>query len=337
MDVCELLLSHGAVLDPSDLWPMFSAADACSVDVIEWLCCHGMEGTVNMHNPAWGGETPLHIACSHLQVDVAQCLYDHGAHQTINQPNKNGHTPLCTPCSIYLPTDEGVRLCAEMVEWLCNHGARECINERGDGGWTPLLYACSFAPILVCDALFMNGAVDTVSTTLQWMGGRIPLDAQLWAIRRFGDGMSDEAIAMPFHRCIATSENAQEFSADAQRMLRRHGPRVVQQPLRSTTTPDAVLETAVRVGVPLKFLQDHSRLGLVLGELVQQRRVLMGVFLFGCRKPSGSTHLWRLGSQHLMAGMRKAVAEYLGMVWKTTEWGRVLAFHSALNTAGGAQ
>lgn len=125
VDVCEVLVSHGAVLDPEDPRPMYYAAGGGSAETIEWLCSHGMELTVVMHHAPWEGDTPLHIACFRHYLDAAQCLYDHGAHQNIAQRNSEDKTPLHKAFIRSVVSDEHIRRCIAMVEWLFNHGARE--------------------------------------------------------------------------------------------------------------------------------------------------------------------------------------------------------------------
>lgn len=127
-----------------------------------------MEGTVIMPDPAWNNDTPLLSACEGLHVGVAQCLYGHGAQQSITQGNAFGHTPLHYVCMCCDESNEAVLRCVALVEWLCSHGARECINGEDDDSNTPLLHALTDNHGPICEVLFRNAAMDTISTTKAW-------------------------------------------------------------------------------------------------------------------------------------------------------------------------
>lgn len=138
------------------------------------------------------------------------------------------------------------------------------------------------------------------------------------------------------HKATPESPRPRLLALTAQSILRMHGPLAVDTPL-GDDAPDTLLETAVRVGVALEYVQDHPRLRTALEEAIRRRKVLVEVFLFGCRKSSGSTYLWRIGSQHLMAGLRKAVAEYLGATMHVEELRRMRGVCAAvLETEAGA-
>lgn len=92
--VCDWLVAHGVVVDPTDPEPMCRAAMGGSVGVIEWLCSKGYEATVNVPDSSWCVQTPLHHACGALHVEAAVCLLEHGAAQSTTLHNSQGQTPV---------------------------------------------------------------------------------------------------------------------------------------------------------------------------------------------------------------------------------------------------
>lgn len=299
---------------------------ACgSVDAIEWLCSKGLEGTVNMKDCTLNDSTPMHNASGELRVDAAQCLYDHGGRPSVTQPNRRGRTPLHTILDFEQDSViEHQHRWIAMAEWLCRHGARECINHKDKDGHTVLLDAFRRGTAIeLCEVLYQYGATDTISDSSVWRAAYMPLSALLWAVGRYGDGMSNDALAVPFHACFEAGDADASHLADAVRMLRLQGPRVLARRPLPPTASNLVVETAVRMGVPLELVQDHPRLAAVLEEAMEQRGVFVEVFLFGCRKSSGSTCLWRIGSPHSLGGLRKAVGEFWGVVLDAEELRRV--------------
>lgn len=350
LSLCKWLDARGAVLDPTDPLPICCAAGRGDVAMIEWLCSKGLEGVVNMPDPDSDGDTAMHMASEGLYIDAAQCLLDHGAQSSVTQRNAFNQTPLHKCCSEAeapaMETDEqeGMnRRVERMVEWLCENGARQCISEPDIDGITPLHCACIAGAVDVCDVLHAQGAVDTVSGSRGWgkvsqeapfhafgrQPRQIPLASQLWVVRRFEHDLSANTVAVAFHRCLESRHTSWEYDADMLRMLRRKGPGVVAEALPPTAS-EALVETAARVGVVHSLLQGHPRLVAVVNGAVRRRRVFVGAFLFGCRRSSGSTRLWRIGSQHMMAGFRREVGEYCGVVVDTQEWGRVIEMRKCI-------
>lgn len=87
--------------------------------------------------------------------------------------------------------------------------------------------------------------------------------------------MSNEAIAVPFHRCVSSHhhQDVELHSAGAHYRLRCCGPRVLgRHPFATVQHPDAVVETAVRDGVPLEMLRSRPFLHAVLKGTVRRHR-----------------------------------------------------------------
>lgn len=364
LEMCKFLLSQGARVttgedDGEEMMSDDSEADSIdgykttslhkavvnrgTVEICELLFHHGSQNDINRKDE--NGDTPLALAIIFGNMHTCRCLVDHGAsvHLLDN---------LMTACSCTNP---------KAIEWLCNeHGARSCINDGhvGRRGFTPLMYACdshsyldrSASVVRTCEELFKQGAVDTVSESQVWTAENMYLAAQLCVVRRFGEGMSDAAISVPFTRCLKeqlTKARRKDEDGDdggfalldvqleALKMLWRFGPRVVARHLPDEASDD-VLQAAVRVGVAAKFVEKHPRLTAVLGEAVCCRTAFDRGLLFGCLESSGSAFLWRIGSKHAMAPIRKQIAQYAGVVWKPEEWARVRsAHHQAVVATGG--
>lgn len=342
VELCEWLLAHGAELDPEDPNPMCCACHHHGGKaVVEWLCEHGMAASVNLKDMVSFDSTPLHHAASRGHLEVVEFLYNHGAQACVTQPNRIGYTPLHLVCACQPQSTEECIRRAELLEWLCEHGGRACIDRAGQFSKTALTWACLNGNLAACEVLHHQGARDTFSGAFEWTSGfLLAPEVQLWAVDRYGAGMSDQAIAAPFMMCLAEAEADGEekgprwhrFTGAALAMLWIHGPRVVRDPLPAHA-PGAIVEAAARVGVDQKLLVEHPRLWAVLEEAVQRRRAFERGFLFGCLSSSGSPPggLRRaLGSRHATARFRKRVAEYAGVVLRREEWGRVLRLRGSL-------
>lgn len=369
LDLCEWLVDEcGALLQPTDAKLMAEAARRGHVPVMAWLCERGLGSTVTMETDE--NNTPLHHACGGHHLSAVEFLYNHGARQCITEPNSLDQTPLHKCCASPSRSSSPVCAGAEVAEWLCTHGAEECVHLGDRIGRTPLHVAYMQSSVDVCEALYRHGAIDTVSEHNNWRNWT-PLseDVRGWFVRRFGNSMSERALAVAFSSfmrghaklqmkvdrvrvradqradhgggddgsdeadLLQLQQREQRVTADALAVLELGGPCVVTQcvPVKAS---DAILGAAVRRGVPLQFLEPHPRLRGLVAEAVLCRSAFVSAFLFGCRKSSGSTCLWRIGSRYAMAGFRKDIAEYCGVVMDAAEWLRMKQAHFELLRPG---
>lgn len=336
VEVCDWLVSHGAVLDTTNFKLLRDCCRKGHVRLLDWLSTHGMEAFLSMRDPDLAeGSTLMHYACEGWNLSTVEYLFNHGAASCVELPNASLRTPLHKVCerNLWHHDDMAQRQATrvELVKWLCDRCSQGCVNAKDQGGHTALWAACirgGEAAIALCDALHQAGAEDSVSGSEAWEHSRD--DVALWVVDKYGEGMSDEALSVPFKKCAEDyssvfhqdQQDRQERMEQAVGMLRRFGPRVVVEPL-GEGAGDEVVHTAVLVGVDLEHLQWHPRIDVVLEAALQLQRTFIRVFLFGCLQSSGSERLWKIRSKEVYAPVRRGVAEYLGVLWRGEEARRV--------------
>lgn len=58
----------------------------------------------------------------------------------------------------------------------------------------------------------------------------------------------------------------------------------------------------------------------------ERRRAFVATFLFGCKRASGSTHAWKIGSAYIHAGLRKDIALWANILVCPTELRNVRSY-----------
>ena len=101
--------------------PLILAASADQAEVAKLLIAHGASPSIKNH----AGWTPFLVATDDRKTSVAKVLLDHGA--AVNVANQFGWTPLHTAVAGGPP---------ELVRLLLEHGAD--INQRDEYGWQPI-------------------------------------------------------------------------------------------------------------------------------------------------------------------------------------------------------
>lgn len=325
--------------------PLHAAAVGQQARCVEWLLSHGALGQVNWPDP--DGETALHHACASGCLAVVDALLVHsgGAVEEslgVASHIQGGRLPMLTAWE-----GRHLAVCARILEAVDGDWVRACggveVSARRFNAADAWVMAIDAGSVDQLDWLRSQGAGAFITSTGAL--GRSPvhaasvgryLESAEWLFRHFGDRFEDWEAAQLFY--FLTSVDLCEtapLSAACEAVLWQRGPCVVQKPIVGQL-PAKLLEIAVRVGVELQFLknQPQTLLGGALLRAVLRRRHFVSVVLFGCRRSSGSTCLWKIGSVHAMGGIRKAVAEFCGVVVDAGEWRRV---RRVLRDVGGSE
>uniref|UniRef100_A0A6Q2Z611 Ankyrin repeat domain 52 n=1 Tax=Esox lucius TaxID=8010 RepID=A0A6Q2Z611_ESOLU len=148
MEVVKLLVSRSAdkgCRDKQGYTPLHAAAASGHIDIVKFLLRLGLD------DPNAFGNTALHVACYTGQEAVANELVNHGAN--VNQPNRNGYTPL----HLAAVSTNGA-LCLEL---LVNNGAD--VNQQSKAGKSPLHMAAIHGRFTRSQILIQNGGeIDSV-------------------------------------------------------------------------------------------------------------------------------------------------------------------------------
>ena len=140
----------------SDAAPLYYAALCGFHDLVDHLinkCSHGVNAIGGVY------VSPLVAALSMEKFEVAEFLYQHGAHVDVQGYDET--TPL------YSASRKGH---LEIVQWLLRHGADP--NPRQSDGWTALHWAANYGHLEVARTLLQHNA----DPNLRWSnGGETPL------------------------------------------------------------------------------------------------------------------------------------------------------------------
>lgn len=255
----------------------------------------------------------------------------------MNLPTEQGNTPLYLACTSKISYRSETVFCAPLVRWLCENGAVASINVRNNEGETPLFAALRSirSDVHICDVLLEYGAHEAVSTHPDWQQGGINPTSMVWTLENFGPELSDESLGLGFNTASRwwggmRSEENPNLVRIMLLVIGLGRPRAIFSKVPNAA-PGEVALAAARAGVDIKLFADHPQAVPMLSEALAQRWVFVDAFLFGCRQSSGSTFLWLIGSKYAMAGLRKAVAEYAGVVWRGDEAGRIREAHRVLS------
>ena len=94
-EIAEVLISHGAAVDPIDRYhktPLLWAAEAGKPRLTELLLRKGANVGQRMSDSSWGSPTALHLAVQNHRKEVVQVLLKHNA--PLNAREQSGHTAL---------------------------------------------------------------------------------------------------------------------------------------------------------------------------------------------------------------------------------------------------
>lgn len=145
VEIAELLLSHGADINPVNLQlntPLYEAINNKNDEVSEFLINRGAD----IHKQNLIGNTPLHIAAQKNRIDIARILIDKGADIECRQMARM--TPLNL---VTLMTGDD-----DMVRLLVDKGSD--VNAKNMNGATPLLNAAERGSVAIIDILLDNNA-----------------------------------------------------------------------------------------------------------------------------------------------------------------------------------
>ncbi|VDB88497.1 unnamed protein product [Peniophora sp. CBMAI 1063] len=161
VEMCHLLLSHGALVNSTDRdgdTPVHNAASEGHSDIVRVLLEHpaadGADPTARSRVRKENGKTPLHYAASEGHADVCRLLLSHGA--LVDDSDECGATP------VHEAAREGH---SDVVRMLLEHPAADGADPtarcraRNEDGQTPLHDAASWAHVDVCRLLLSHGAL----------------------------------------------------------------------------------------------------------------------------------------------------------------------------------
>lgn len=148
-EAVEYTINGGAVISISRTNRMVMAVENDDLEEIKVRVAMGER--VNAKDKGYGGNSPLHVAVEHGNIEIAQFLLSSGA--KINSKNSEKQTPL-----MLLDDDAS----PELVNLLISHGAK--INLVDKQGNTALMLAAEYAKPEVLQALISAGAnINTVN------------------------------------------------------------------------------------------------------------------------------------------------------------------------------
>ncbi|VDB88494.1 unnamed protein product [Peniophora sp. CBMAI 1063] len=161
IEMCRLLLGHGALIDSTDSsgdTPVHDAARRGHSDVVRMLFEHsaadGADPTVRCRARNEDGQTPLHHAAHRGHADVCRLLLSYGA--LVDDTDKYGDTP------VHEATRGGN---SDIVRALLEHHAEDETDPtvrcraRNNQGKTPLHKAARWGHADVCRLLLSHGAL----------------------------------------------------------------------------------------------------------------------------------------------------------------------------------
>ena len=126
LDVCRLLLDHGALVDGPDEngnTPLHDAASTGRTDVcrllLDYRSVDTADPTARCRARNKKGKTALHRAAWNGRLDVCCLLLDHGAF--VDDADEDGNTPVCMTTGVFRWSDRY----AHVARFLLEHRAKD--------------------------------------------------------------------------------------------------------------------------------------------------------------------------------------------------------------------
>lgn len=146
IEIMELLLEKGAIIDHPAGWPLQAAAKRGHGNVIEKLLAQGANVNALTSSEHFPQGTALHAACEFGRVEVVRMLLEHGAN-----PDLGPNDSTCPLIAATLNGDENVtRLLLDKKSEVNVHG--------GKYNATPLINAASWLSIEFVELILQAGA-----------------------------------------------------------------------------------------------------------------------------------------------------------------------------------
>lgn len=359
--VCEALLECGAAAASVNhrnchdtMTPLHRACGGGYLPVVELLLEHGAEESLTLTaGYPWDGTPVAHAfrgkhfhVCDYLLRRVAGdwsklCAGGQSTASTGEGRNRNGPEPLVCAAQIPPVVHElwhiaCARKSVEWCDWLWRQGGgvKSGVQRRDEYGRSLLWSACVGYNYVVAEWLLAKGARRPAARPADML--HLHNGAMAWVVAHCRSHLEPTEIAHMF-RVASTRERRLPSPELLCTLLRLGGADVVDCPIPPSLllyqAYDTVVETAVRVGVALEYLECHPRLASVLERLVQERQAFVRGFLFACRRSSGSSQAWRIGARHALAGFRREVAAFAGVMTNPAQWARVAMMWAKVVTA----
>lgn len=133
LDIVKLLLSHGAVIDNPDGWPLQAAAQQGHLDVVQELLARRAD--VNSLSPNFPGGTAIQAATESGQRDIVELLLDCKADPNLGAGEYS--PPIVAAASYCQPA---------ILDLLVDHRAEVNVWTSGEERTTPLIEAAGYIP-----------------------------------------------------------------------------------------------------------------------------------------------------------------------------------------------